>query len=97
LFGIDGIRAELPVFVIDTGQSESAVEDSAGQGQLDSVLRLMQNFICAVIGYADAATAFVYGAFISEEFHRVVEDFYGAGGVLGELKRGFIKAIGLQS
>jgi len=56
----------------------------------------MHHFINAGLDDANAALAFIDGAFISEELQGMVEDFCSVGGVLDELLRGLVEAVGLE-
>jgi len=51
---------------------------------------------CAGVDDSDIAAATVYRPLVSEEFKRVVKDFYGIGRAVQELVRGLVEAISLQ-
>ena len=88
--------AKLPIVAFDVRQREFAFDDFTVEVKFKAVVRLMQYFIRAGVGYSDTAAAFIDGAFIGEEFQGVVEDFYGIGGGLDKLLRGLVEAVGLE-
>lgn len=69
------VAGESPLVVFDAGHGEFAFQYSAGQVYFDLVVGLTGDFVCADVGNLDPALAFIYRAFVSEEFKRVVEDF----------------------
>ncbi len=56
----------------------------------------MHHFISAGFDDANAAPAFAYGALISEELQRVVEDFCSDDCTMQGFAGGFVEAVGLQ-